>query len=111
MIDALGDKPIYTTGTAAEILGISPKTIIGYDREGLINISRTAKNRRKLSKNNLFNIMLVHYFINEQGLTFNGVRLIIKLLRYGRKKGMDCLDVIIDKNKLDQFRAEIEART
>lgn len=47
------NKDWYTPGDVANMLGVVPMTIIGYDNKGIMIFERTPTNRRIISKDNL----------------------------------------------------------
>ena len=46
-------QDFYKPGDVAKMLGVTPMTIINYDKQGLINFDRTSTNKRLVSKQNL----------------------------------------------------------
>jgi MerR family transcriptional regulator/heat shock protein HspR len=66
-------RPVYTIGTAAEILGVHPRTLRLYEDGGLIRPARK-KNRRFYSANDLQWIGMIRYLIHEKGLNQEGLR-------------------------------------
>lgn len=71
MID--GTRPVYTIGTAAEILDVHPRTLRLYEDAGLIRPSRK-NNRRFYSPKDLEWISCLRYMIHEKGLNQEGLR-------------------------------------
>jgi MerR family transcriptional regulator/heat shock protein HspR len=73
------DRPVYTIGTAAEILGVHPRTLRLYEDGGLIRPARK-NNRRFYSANDLKWINCVRYLIHEKGLNQEGLRRLLALI-------------------------------
>ncbi len=73
------ERPVYTIGTAAEILGVHPRTLRLYEEGGLIRPARK-NNRRFYSTNDLKWIGCVRYMIHEQGLNQEGLRRLLALI-------------------------------
>lgn len=73
------ERPVYTIGTAAEILGVHPRTLRLYEDGGLIRPARK-NNRRFYSGNDLKWISCVRYMIHEQGLNQEGLRRLLALI-------------------------------
>jgi MerR family transcriptional regulator/heat shock protein HspR len=71
-------RPVYTIGTAAEILGLHARTLRLYEDRGLIRPARK-NNRRFYSAKDLQWIGCVRYLIHEKGLNQEGLR---RLLAY-----------------------------
>jgi MerR family transcriptional regulator/heat shock protein HspR len=72
-------RPVYTIGTAAEILGVHPRTLRLYEDGGLIRPARK-NNRRFYSTADLQWINCIRYLIHEKGLNQEGLRRLLALL-------------------------------
>jgi MerR family transcriptional regulator, heat shock protein HspR len=72
-------RPVYTIGTAAELLGVHPRTLRLYEDGGLIRPARK-NNRRFYSAHDLNWIQCVRYLIHDQGLNQEGVRRLLALI-------------------------------
>lgn len=73
------ERPVYTIGTAAEILGVHPRTLRLYEDGGLIHPARK-NNRRFYSTSDLKWINCVRYLIHEKGLNQEGLRRLLALI-------------------------------
>ncbi len=72
-------RPVYTIGTAAEILGVHPRTLRLYEEGGLIRPARK-NNRRFYSSHDLQWITCVRYLLHEKGLNQEGLRRLLALM-------------------------------
>jgi MerR family transcriptional regulator, heat shock protein HspR len=72
-------RPVYTIGTAAEILGVHPRTLRLYEDGGLIRPARK-NNRRFYSASDLRWINCIRYLIHEKGLNQEGLRRLLALI-------------------------------
>jgi len=72
-------RPVYTIGTAAELLGVHPRTLRLYEDGGLLRPARK-NNRRFYSPNDLQWINCVRYLIHEKGLNQEGMRRLLALI-------------------------------
>jgi len=79
-------RPVYTIGTAAEILGVHPRTLRLYEDGGLIRPARK-NNRRFYSAKDLEWVSCVRYLIHEQGLNQEGLRRLLALIPCWETKG------------------------
>jgi MerR family transcriptional regulator/heat shock protein HspR len=79
-------RPVYTIGTAADILGVHPRTLRLYEDAGLIRPARK-NNRRFYSANDLQWIGCLRYMIHEQGLNQEGLRRLLALIPCWEVKG------------------------
>ncbi|HSJ53559.1 MAG TPA: MerR family transcriptional regulator, partial [Anaerolineae bacterium] len=66
-------RPVYTIGTAAEVLQVHPRTLRLYEDGGLLRPARK-NNRRFYSANDLQWINCIRYLIHEKGLNQEGLR-------------------------------------
>ncbi len=79
-------RPVYTIGTAAELLGVHPRTLRLYEEGGLLRPAR--KNRRRFySAQDLEWIKCVRYLIHEKGLNQEGLRRLLALIPCWEIKG------------------------
>lgn len=72
-------RPVYTIGTAAELLGVHPRTLRLYEDGGLLRPARK-NNRRFYTPNDLEWINCVRYMIHEKGLNQEGMRRLLALI-------------------------------
>jgi MerR family transcriptional regulator/heat shock protein HspR len=72
-------RPVYTIGTAAELLGVHPRTLRLYEDGGLIRPARK-NNRRFYSPKDLKWLSCVRYLIHEKGLNQEGLRRLLALI-------------------------------
>lgn len=79
-------RPVYTIGTAAEILGVHPRTLRLYEDGGLIRPARK-NNRRFYSASDLQWIGCVRYLIHERGLNQEGLRRLLALIPCWEMRG------------------------
>lgn len=80
------NRPVYTIGTAAELLDVHPRTLRLYEHGGLLRPARR-NNRRFYSNNDLKWIKCIRYLIHERGLNQEGLRRLLALLPCWRIKG------------------------
>lgn len=71
-------RPVYTIGTAAEILHVHPRTLRLYEDGGLIRPARK-NNRRFYSAHDLRWVSCVRYMLHEKGLNQEGLRRLLGL--------------------------------
>jgi len=80
MIDGIDDdRPVYPIGVASELLGIHPRTIILYEKKGLLKLARRGR-QRVLSNNDLKRIRCIRHLIHEKGLNLEGIVRLLALI-------------------------------
>ena len=72
-------RPVYTIGTAAELLGVHPRTLRLYEDGGLLHPA-AKNNRRFYSTNDLQWIGCIRYLLHEKGLNQEGLRRLLALM-------------------------------
>jgi MerR family transcriptional regulator/heat shock protein HspR len=76
---SIDNRPLYTIATAAELLGVHPRTLRLYESAGLLRPARR-NNRRIYSNNDLHWVRCVRYLIHERGLNQEGIRRLLAVL-------------------------------
>lgn len=66
-------RPLYTISTAAELLGVHPRTLRLYEQAGLMRPARR-NNRRQYSNYDLKWITAIRLMIHDKGLNQEGLR-------------------------------------
>jgi len=85
------DEPVYLISVVASILNIHPQTLRQYEKEGLIEPSRTRGRMRLYSQRDIDKIKLVLQLTRKMGINLAGVDVILKL-----------------KKQIDEMSQEIE---
>lgn len=76
------DLPVYIISSAADMLGIHPRTLHLYEEKGLVVAARKG-NRRFYSANDMGWIRAVRYLVRERGLNLEGLRRVLALRALG----------------------------
>ena len=84
------DEPVYLISVVASILDIHPQTLRQYEKEGLIEPSRTQGRMRLYSQRDIDKIKFVLQLTRKMGINLAGVDVILKL-----KKQMDLMNTEI----------------
>ena len=79
-------RPVYTIGTAAELLGVHPRTLRLYEDAGLLRPARK-NNRRFYSTRDLQWIGCIRYLLHEKGLNQEGLRRLLALMPCWEMRG------------------------
>lgn len=101
------NTPIFTTGIAAGIVGVTAKTLINYDVWGLFSPQRTNSGRRLYSREDLYEILVIKYLFEQHHLTANAVKLVFELLEEALSRGVDLRDKILPPEVQSKFEAQI----
>ncbi|MDR1790526.1 MAG: MerR family transcriptional regulator [Propionibacteriaceae bacterium] len=75
------DVPIFVIAVAAELAGMHPQTLRGYDRLGLV-VPRRAKGRgrgRRYSMRDIFRLRRIQQLSQDEGVNLEGIKRILSL--------------------------------
>lgn len=73
------DEPVYLISVVASMLDIHPQTLRQYEREGLIEPSRTQGRMRLYSQRDIEKMKLILRLTRQMGVNLAGVDLVLKL--------------------------------
>jgi MerR family transcriptional regulator/heat shock protein HspR len=79
-VGTLDDRPVYVISVAAELAGMHPQTLRGYDRMGLVVPGRAGRARR-YSERDVAMLREVARLSHEEGVGLAGIRRILALRR------------------------------
>jgi MerR family transcriptional regulator, heat shock protein HspR len=77
--DIPDDEPCYVISVAARMLGIHQQTLRYYEREGLIQPSRSSGNIRLYSGADISRLRQVQRLMNELGVNLAGAEVILRM--------------------------------
>jgi MerR family transcriptional regulator/heat shock protein HspR len=73
------DRPIYMISVAAELAGMHPQTLRGYENKGLVRPKRTPGGTRLYSEADVERLRIIQRLTTEVGLNHAGVELVLRL--------------------------------
>lgn len=85
------DEPVYLISVVANMLEIHPQTLRQYEREGLVEPSRTQGRMRLYSQRDIDRMKLILRLTRQMGVNLAGVDIVLQL-----------------KEQIDQMQAEID---
>ena len=100
------DEPCYTISVVARLVGVHAQTLRYYEREGLLQPSRSRGNRRLYSNSDVNRVQEIKQWVNELGLNLAGVATMTRLrvqVRELQRANME----LADEN--DRLRREVVA--
>lgn len=108
------DKPLYTIGVAAELIGVHPRGLRIYEEKEIIRPSRTEGNRRLYSLKDLDVLEYVHYLTHIKKVNIAGVRVILDLLNSlpenMRQKIIDSIEKEIESLSEEKKKVFVEGK-
>lgn len=91
------DEPVYLISVVATMLNIHPQTLRQYEREGLVEPSRTQGRMRLYSQRDIERMKLILRLTRQMGVNLAGVDMVLQL-----KEQMDQM-----QEEIDQLREEL----
>ncbi len=91
------DEPVYLISVVANILEIHPQTLRQYEREGLLEPSRTQGKMRLYSRRDIDRMKLILRLTRQMGVNLAGVDIVLQL-----KEQLDSA-----KQEITQLREEL----
>jgi MerR family transcriptional regulator/heat shock protein HspR len=73
------DAPVYVISVAAKLTGLPAWMLRLLDQEGIVVPTRTDKNRRVYSDNDISRLERIRYLTEERGVNMAGVRVILEM--------------------------------
>jgi MerR family transcriptional regulator/heat shock protein HspR len=75
------DSPVYVISVAANLSGMHPQTLRGYERVGLVTPRRTAGGGRRYSMRDILALREIQRLSQEEGINLSGIKRILDLER------------------------------
>jgi len=75
------EEPILTISVAANLLKLHPRTLMLYERAGLIAPHRTNTKRRLFSIKDLEELQFIRLLTRKEGVNLQGVRVLLKAIK------------------------------
>ena len=91
------DEPVYLISVVATMLDIHPQTLRQYEREGLVEPSRTQGRMRLYSQRDIDRMKLILRLTRQMGVNLAGVDIVLQL-----KEQIDEM-----QKEIDQLREEL----
>ena len=91
------DEPVYLISVVATMLDIHPQTLRQYEREGLVQPSRTQGRMRLYSQRDIERMKLILRLTRQMGVNLAGVDIVLQL-----KEQIDAM-----QTEIDQLRDEL----
>jgi MerR family transcriptional regulator/heat shock protein HspR len=75
------DMPVYVISVAANLSGMHPQTLRGYEKVGLVIPRRTAGGGRRYSMRDILALREIQRLSQEEGINLSGIKRILDLER------------------------------
>ena len=99
------EEPVFLISVVAKILSIHPQTLRQYEKEGLIEPSRTDGKMRLYSQKDIDKIKVILRLTRDLGVNLAGVDIILRL-----KDKLDELDITIENLQRSQSGSNVSVK-
>jgi MerR family transcriptional regulator/heat shock protein HspR len=103
------DMPVYVISVAANLSGMHPQTLRGYERVGLVIPRRTAGGGRRYSMRDILALREIQRLSQDEGVNLSGIKRILNLereLEQARLMAAELhAEVSLLRNELESTRA------
>lgn len=79
LLEIPDNEPVYTSGVVTRLLGIPVWVLKQLDKESVVKPPRKKGRHRFYSRNELKKLEHIWYYMNEQGVNVQGVRVILEI--------------------------------
>lgn len=100
------DMPVYVISVAANLSGMHPQTLRGYEKVGLVTPRRTAGGGRRYSMRDILALREIQRLSQEEGINLSGIKRILDLERELEQARMALAEMHAE---MGQLRAELES--
>ncbi len=73
--------PLFTISVASQLVNLHPRTLMLYEKTGLISPFRTKTDRRRYSQADIDRIKFIHYLTQKKRVNLAGIRLIFEIMK------------------------------
>lgn len=73
--------PLFTISVAGQLTNLHPRTLMLYEKAGLVKPFRTKTDRRRYSQADLDKIKFIHYLTQEKRVNLAGIKLLFEILK------------------------------
>jgi MerR family transcriptional regulator, heat shock protein HspR len=100
------DMPVYVISVAANLSGMHPQTLRGYEKVGLVRPRRTAGGGRRYSMRDILALREIQRLSQEEGINLSGIKRILDLERELEQTRLMAAELHAE---VAQLRAELES--
>lgn len=94
---------ILTISVAARLLDLHPRTIMLYERTGLMKPYRTGTQRRMYSGKDLDDLQFIKFLTRQKGINLQGVKLMLEAISFAAKGGVDLKGELFSDFKAEEL--------
>lgn len=84
-MDYKKSDPLFSLAVVAQLTDLHPRTVMLYERVGLISPFRTKTNRRRYSQVDVEQIKFIHFLAESKKVNLTGIKLVFTILEAAKK--------------------------
>lgn len=92
--------PILTISVASRLLGLHSRTLMLYEKMGLIKPHRTGTQRRMFTIEDLGHLQFIKYLTQERGVNLQGVKIILEAIEMARNGNVNLKNLLFTNFKV-----------
>ncbi|MBO0803909.1 MAG: helix-turn-helix transcriptional regulator [Nocardiopsaceae bacterium] len=100
------DMPVYVISVAANLSGMHPQTLRGYEKVGLVTPRRTAGGGRRYSMRDILALREIQRLSQDEGINLSGIKRILDLARELEQARLTIAEMHAE---MAQLRTELES--
>ena len=102
----MNNKPLYPISVLSDLLDVHQRTLRIYEEQNLLVPSRSSKNRRLYSQNDIEKAKLILYLTRNLALNLAGVKVVLGVLKELKVKPEKYIDLINRVSKENNFNEQ-----
>lgn len=96
-------EPILTISIAAKLLDLHPRTIMLYEKTGLMKPYRTGTQRRMYSVKDLDDLQFIKFLTRQKGINLQGVKFLLEAISLAEKGGVKLKELLFPSFKAEKL--------
>lgn len=92
-------KPLFTISVAANLVKVHPRTLMLYEKKGLVKPFRTSRGRRLYSPNEIKFLGFIRFLTQEKRINLNGVQVLLEAIDAAKKEKVDLKKLLFPEYK------------
>lgn len=81
--------PLFAISVASQLVHLHPRTLMLYEKAGLVSPFRTKTERRRYSQADIEKIKFIHYLTKQKRVNLAGIRLLFEIIDLAQKHNLN----------------------
>lgn len=95
----VSQKPLFTISVAARLVKAHPRTLMIYEKKGLVKPYRTSKGRRLYSPREIKFLHFIRFLTQEGRINLKGVLVLLEAIEAAKKTKLDLKKILFPDYK------------